>query len=212
MTHDAFYVDAEGNYLYNSDAESISHEVIREYSLSEILRKCFVYRPPNVSGDKLGVINTLCVRRDAVSDCFPLPSDLGLAVDGALFFTAARASMIYFPEKLSAYRHHGNNSFVSDPSSLKYQHLLFDWLREIPQKDADGNRRMLRALALESEAHSASLQPTGSAQGAFKATLLIPILVGLRLIPNWKHFGLPAAAFFGWRRLRHALSRITASQ
>jgi glycosyltransferase involved in cell wall biosynthesis len=210
LTHEAFYVDGEGNYLYGSESQAQAGPASSRYSFQEVLLKCFVYRPLNVAPGKLGVVNTLCVRRDALADCIPLPTDLGLAVDGALLLVAARRSMVYIPEKLSAYRHHGNNSYVSDPRSLKYQRQLFEWLQEIPGTEAVRNKRILYALALENEAHSALQGPTGSVGGAYKAILLTPNLIGLGLLPNWKHLGLPAAALFGWQRFRRVLSRITA--
>ena len=208
LTHEAYYVDGDGSYLYGSEADIQTDATVRKYSLREILLKCFIYPPSNATVGKLGVINTLCVRREAVSDCLPLPTDLGLAVDGALFFTAGRSSMIYLPEKLSAYRHHGSNSFVSDSRSLKYQRRLFEWLQKIPQTDAAANAKVLHALALETEAHIALQGPGGSARGAYKAVLLIPSLIGLGLIPSWKHWGLPPATFFGWQRVRRVLARI----
>jgi glycosyltransferase involved in cell wall biosynthesis len=211
MIHEAFYVDGDDKYLYGSETGTQADTAAQQYSLREVLLKCFIYRPLNATPGKLGVVNTLCVRRDAISDCLPLPTDLGLAVDGALLLTAARGSVVHISDKLSAYRHHGGNGFVSDPRSLNYQRRLFEWLQRVPRTDAAGIERVLRALALETEAHSALQGPTGSVEGACKGLLLIPNLIRLGLIPNWKHFGLPVAALFGWQRFRRVLSRITAS-
>ena len=212
ITHDAYYVDAEDKYLYGSDREPQNRAEVQEYSLRDVLLMCFIYRPRNVIGSSLGVVNTLCVWRDAVADCFPLPTDLGLAVDGALLLSVARRRLAFLPEKLSAYRHHGNNSFISTPGAMEFQRRLFQWALEIHGMISDEDKALLRALTLESEAHAAVHEDKEPVLGAFKAAVLLPSLLRLGLMPNWKHFGLPVASLFRWKKLRRSFAEWRVSR
>jgi glycosyltransferase involved in cell wall biosynthesis len=210
ILHEAVYVDGDDKYLYGSEATTENSSAARRLSFQDVLLMCFIYRPPNAISGSLGVANTICVRREAVADCFPLPADLGLAVDGAILLSAARRGLIHLSEKLSAYRHHGNNSFVSAPGSLEFQSRLFQWVPTIPGVTAKRDRKLLQTLRLETKAHSAVHNRKDPASGAWAAALLVPKLVQLGLVPHWKHFGLPVAGLLGWRRIRRALPRAAA--
>lgn len=207
VLHEAIYVDGDDRHLYGSEAATEGSSASRRLSFQDVLLMCFIYRPPNAIFGSLGVANTICVRREAVADCFPMPSDLGLAVDGALLLSAARHGLVRLSEKLSAYRHHGNNGFVSTPSSTEFQSRLFKWVPTIPGITAARDRRLLQALALETEAHSAAHNGKDPVGGACGAALLVPKLIGLGLVPHWKHFGLPVASLLGWGRIRRAVAR-----
>src|SRR5215472_14342653 len=82
LIHEALYIDGKGNYLYGSGLEVRSSLVLRRFSLRDVLVMCFMYRPGNTIAGSLGVANTICVRKEAVADIFPLPVEIGLAVDG----------------------------------------------------------------------------------------------------------------------------------
>jgi glycosyltransferase involved in cell wall biosynthesis len=207
ILHEAVYVDGEDKYLYGSAAATKDSSAARHLSLQDVLLMCFIYRPPNAIAGSLGVANTICVKREAVADCFPLPADLGLAVDGALLLGAARHGLVHLSEKLSAYRHHGNNSFVSAPGSMEFQSRLFKWVPTIPGVSATRDRKLLRALALESQGHSAAHEGKDPAGGACGAALLVPKLIRLGLVPHWKHIGLPFASLLGWGKVRRVLRR-----
>lgn len=211
VLHDAVYVDGKGGYLYGSETAAEGSSAPRRLSLEDVLLMCFIYRPPNAISGSLGVANTICVRREAVADCSPLPADLGLAVDGALLLSAARHGLIHLPEKLSAYRHHGNNSFVSAPGSMESQSRLFKWVPTIPGVTAMRDRKLLETLVLEAQAHSAAHNGKDPVGGVWSATLLVPKLIRLGLVPHWKHLGLPVASLLGWRRVRRALPRVAAA-
>lgn len=211
ILHEAVYVDGEDKYLYGSEAATEDSSAARSLSFQDVLLMCFIYRPPNAISGSLGVANTICVRRDAVADCFPLPADLGLAVDGAILLSAARYALIHLSEKLSAYRHHGNNSFVSMPGSMECQSRLFKWASTIPGVTATRDRKLLRALSLEANAHSSAHERKDPVGGAYGAALLVPKLIRLGLVPHWKHFGLPVASLLGWGRVRRALPRPAAA-
>ena len=205
--HEAVYVDGEDKCLYGSETAIQGSSAARRLSFQDVLLMCFIYRPPNAISGSLGVANTICVKREAVTDCFPLPADLGLAVDGALLLGAARHGLVHLSEKLSAYRHHRNNSFVSAPGTMEFQSRLFKWTPTIPGVTAKRDRKLLQTLVLETEAHSAAHERKDPVGGACGAALLVPKLIRLGLVPHWKHLGLPVASLLGWGRVRRVLRR-----
>ena len=168
---------------------------------------CFVYRPPNAVQGTLGVVNTLCVRRQVIADFLPLPEALGLAVDGALLLGAARNGLIYLPKRLSACRHHECNYFVRDPNSLEFQRRLFRWVPQLPGVDGRYERSLLEALALQEDVQAAIALNEQPLKTAFRASALPPRLLHLGLIPHWKHFALPVASLLRWRKIRGAVQR-----
>jgi glycosyltransferase involved in cell wall biosynthesis len=201
MLHEAVYVDGDDKYLYGSEILMKDSSSARRFSFQDLLLMCFIYRPPNAISANLGVSNTICFRREAVADCFPLPADLGLAVDGALMFSTARFGLLCLFEKLSAYRHHGKNGFVSTPGSMEYQSRLYKWAPAIPGV-TPRDRKLLRTLVLEIDAHSAGHNRRDPAGNAWGAATIIPALIRLGLVPHWKHLVLPIGSLVGWRRIR----------
>jgi len=211
ILHEALYVDGEDRYLYGSEAATVDSSAARRLSFHDVLLMCFIYRPQNAISGSLGVANTICVRREAIADCFPVPSNLGLAVDGAILLGAARHGLVHLSEKLSAYRHHGDNSYASATGTTEFQSRLFRWVPTIPGVTATGDQELLRALVLETEAHNAAHNGKDPVGGACGAALLIPKLIRLGLVPHWKHLGLPVAGLLGWRRVRRAHPRVTVT-
>jgi glycosyltransferase involved in cell wall biosynthesis len=210
ILHDAIYVDRDGKYIYGSEVAAENGFATRRLSLHDVLLMRLIYRPPNAISGELGLFNTVCVRREAVADCFPLPTELGLAVDGALALSAARHDLVHLSEKLSAYRHHGNNSFVGAPGAVEFQIRCYKWAVAIPGITASKDRKLLQILALETEAHSATYERRNPVGGACAAALIVPKLIGLGLMPHWKHFGLPVASLVGSRRVPRAFRRTPA--
>jgi glycosyltransferase involved in cell wall biosynthesis len=208
VMHDTFYVDGTGAFLYGSQ-DTTSEQLPICSSFRNVLLSCFIYKPWNSRFKTFGVGNTICVRRDAVSDFLPLPHGLGLAVDGALALGAARHGMAYLPEKLSAYRHHGSNFFVADLRSEQSQLYLFRWVGRLPGVEAEYDQDVLRALSVESGVHSALAADREPIKSAASAASLLPRLFQLGLIPQWKHFALPAACLLRWRKIRGALSAVS---
>lgn len=208
LTHEAFYVDGEDKYLYGSELRAEPTVALRHLSFRDVLLMCFLYRPYNISAGSLGVVNTLCIWKEAVADIFPLPTDLGLAIDGALLLSVARSGLVYLPEKLSAYRHHGNNSFVGNPASYESQRRLFKWIPSIPGVVSDEVQRLSQALILEIEVQAGMRTSNEPLRTAFEAVVLNTKLVQLGLVPHWKHLGLPIASLIGWERIRRSLSRV----
>jgi len=211
LFHDAIYVDGEGRILPRTKTSQRPDMLERIISLYDALVCCFIYPPPNAVRGGFAVSNTICVRREAVEDCFPLAASLGLGVDGALIFSSARRGLLCLPGKLSAYRHHGGNNFVSDPKSTEYQRRLYQWLSTmsgVTPKD----RRLLHALTMEMDAHLAAYLRRNPIGGAFEAARLLPELIGLGLVPHWKHLALPVASLIGWRKIGRARPAIAAER
>jgi len=207
LTHEAFYVDGNGELLYGSEPGGNGQDSPRHLSFRDVLLMCLVYRPRNAVRGTFGVVNTLCVRRQAVADFFPLPEDLGLAVDGALLLGASRRGLIYLPKKLSAYRHHECNHFVRDPNSLEFQRRLFRWALQLPGVCGTYERSLLETLALQEDVLAAMAFSKQPLKTAFKASTLPRKLLHLGLIPHWKQFAMPMASLVQWRKIRRALQR-----
>jgi len=207
LTHDAFYVDGQGNFLYGSKPGGNGPHLRRHLSFRDALLMCFTYRPRSGVQGTFGVVNTLCVRRQAVADLLPLPEPLGLAVDGALLLGAARSGLIYLPKRLSAYRHHDCNQFVRDPKSLEFQCRLFRWAAQLQGVTGTYERSLLEALALQADVQAAMALNEQPLKTAFKASALPTKLLHLGLIPHWKHFAMPVASLLRWRKIRGALQR-----
>jgi len=203
MTHESFYIDAAGNRLYETRPETGSPKKPFQLSFREVLWSCFLYPPKNLLRRPLGVANTICVWRDAVADLFPLPEDLGLAVDGALIFAAARHGLICLPEVLSAYCHHDANYYVKDLSARKFQSRLYRWICQVVDSLQPRDKGLLQALVLETEAHSSMEMGNRPVEAAGQAIELLGKLVQLGILPHWKHYGLPLACLLRWGQLRN---------
>lgn len=205
LTHDSFIVDQDNNYLYGSELATEHPVLTRRFSFWDVLVMSFVYRPGNSIADSLGVANTICVWKEAVADIFPLPEDLGLGVDGALLFGAARRGLVYLPEKLSVYRHHGNNFFVGNAGSYESQCQLFKWVPGIPGATSREVKSLAQALLCETEVQSALRRNKEPLRTACKAVMLNMKLFQLGLVPHWKHLATPLGCLLRWQRIRNAL-------
>jgi len=205
MTHDSFIADQQNKYLYGSERATERNPATRRFSFREALHMCFVYRPGNSIADSLGVANTICVWKEAVADIFPLPAELGLGVDGALLFGAARRGLVYLPEKLSIYRHHGNNFFVGNAGSYESQRQLFKWVPGIPGATSREVKSLAQALLCETEVQSALRRNKEPLRTAFKAAMLNMKLLRLGLVPHWKHLATPIGCLLRWERIRNVL-------
>ncbi len=203
LTHGALYVDAVGNPLYQTKTETSSPKTPLHLSFRGALCSCFLYPPGNLVRSPLGVANTICVWREAVADLFPLPEDLGLAVDGALIFAAARHGLICLPEDLSAYCHHDANYYVKDLRARKFQSRLYRWLFQAVDSLQPRDKGLLQALVMETEAHSCMEMGNRPVAAAGQAIELLVKLVQLGILPHWKHWGLPLACLLRWGQLRN---------
>jgi glycosyltransferase involved in cell wall biosynthesis len=125
VIHNVANRDAHGNVLsvsYSKEMQAIDVP-FRDFLAT------FVYASKKHS-ELWGVPNTICVKRIAIEPFFPIPHQIGLAVDGLLYYIAARDGLVYLPENLAVYRHHGENYFVGNPNWGDQQLLLYDYLLE----------------------------------------------------------------------------------
>jgi glycosyltransferase involved in cell wall biosynthesis len=205
LTHDSYIVDQNDSYLYGSELATEHNLVTRRFSFWDVLVMCFVYRPGNTIAGSLGVANTICVWKEAVADIFPLPAELGLAVDGALLLGAARRGLVYLPEKLSIYRHHGDNSFVGNAGSYESQRELFKWAPGIPGATSREVNSLAQALLCETEIQSALRRNKEPLRTACKAAIFNIKLFQLGLVPHWKHLATPIGCLLQWQRIRNVL-------
>jgi glycosyltransferase involved in cell wall biosynthesis len=209
MTHDSFIADQDDKYLYGSERPTEHNPAPRHFSFREVLLMCFVYRPGNSIRGKLGTSNTICAWKEAVADIFDLPAGLGLAVDGALLLGVARRGLLYLPEKLSTYRHHGHNCFVGNAASYQTQRRLFEWVPNIPGATSSEVKSLCEALVVEMEVQSALRKNEKPFSTAYKAAALNIKLLNLGLVPNWKHLATPVGCLVQWERIRNALFHVS---
>jgi glycosyltransferase involved in cell wall biosynthesis len=164
----------------------------------------FLYPLPGARGVMAGNPNTVCARRDALLDLFPLPKDMGLAVDAVFLAGAIRFGLLYLPEKLAAYRHHGQNAWLGNPRAtqhiINFQKLLLsnpDYRRHISKRHV----AMTRAKLCERQAFLTSRTGDNAFEG-FCASVLLPLLL-LRngLLCNWKHLLLPVLCALPLKRV-----------
>lgn len=194
VVHDVFSVDESG--IFTANPRKASSRKARLLRLKDTLSACFSYPPANIMRIPYGMPNTICVRKAAVEDLFPLPSVLGLAVDGALLLGAARYGIYYLPKKLSAYRYHGVNFYLKNPEGLRYQIALFQWFRDALSGCLSiSEERMLQILAKEATSIAAYKGIRSRREGLKSALELIGLLIRAGLIPNWKHLALPLRCF-----------------
>lgn len=154
----------------------------------------FLYPLPRAHGVMAGNPNTVCARRAALLDMFPLPIDMGLAVDAIFLAGAIRFGLLYLPEELAAYRHHGQNAWLGNPRATQHIINLYEFLLANGEYRRHISRRhinLTKAKLFERKAFLASRTGEKSLEG-FGASVALPILL-LRsgLICNWKHFVLP---------------------
>jgi hypothetical protein len=154
----------------------------------------FLYPLPRARGLMAGNPNTVCARRAALLDMFPLPARMGLAVDAIFLAGALRFGLLYLPSDLAAYRHHGQNAWLGNPQAI--QHVIDMWKFLLAHENYRRHlsRRhvsLTRAKILEREAFLASRTGENALGGACAAAGLPFLLLRNGLRCNWKHLVLP---------------------
>jgi len=199
VMHQVTYVDEEGNPLFSAaeaDADNEFQPVTR-VTFEDYL-STFIYS--NVQRRTLlGVPNTISVRRCAVESYLPFPGELGLAIDGALLHLAARQGLACLASPLSAYRHHGANSFVNNPDAHRGEWALFDWLihhADYGQALPFAEKHLLRARRLETELIHLCHQRRRSARGFVSGCQLICHMVAGCSVPAWRHLAATITCIF----------------
>ncbi|MEM2351977.1 MAG: glycosyltransferase [Thermoproteota archaeon] len=91
LIHEVIYVDANGKTI--GDLPPSRERPPLVCSLEEFLLASFNYLTYHRHYRFFGA-NTVCVRREVVEDLFPLPPEIGFAVDGLLLLAAARLALL----------------------------------------------------------------------------------------------------------------------
>lgn len=163
----------------------------------------FVYSVPGAKGFFSGNPNTTVVRRSALVDLFPLWPDMGLAVDAIFVFAALRYGLLYLPELLSAYRHHGNNAWLGNPHRTQDIIRMFQFLllnKAYKNHLSARQIRLLKARILENTAYDSCLTGNNKIRGA-AAGIQVPLaLLRNGLLFNWRHLALPLMCFIPVKR------------
>jgi len=154
----------------------------------------FLYPLPRARGVMAGNPNTVCARRAALLDMFPLPPDMGLAVDAIFLAGAIRFGLLYLPKELAAYRHHGQNAWLGNPRATQHIMRFYEFLLANEKYRRHISKRHLnlaRAKLFEKKAFLASRTGEDLFAGIC-ASLSLPILLLCNgLMCNWKHLVLP---------------------
>jgi glycosyltransferase involved in cell wall biosynthesis len=202
VVHEVSYVDAYGRALHFPWEQQHPAESLL-LTLDECEDTSFLYRLPKARGRSWGVPNTCCVRRGCVEDLFPLPPEVGGAVDGAMLAGALRFGVAYLPDALAAYRIHGDNAGFGNVASNQETMHMWEFLLGSPNFRRFLSRRhahLLRAKILERKAYVASRTGRKVLDGAW-AGLLVPfILAANGRCCNWRHLALPVACLLPIKR------------
>jgi glycosyltransferase involved in cell wall biosynthesis len=168
----------------------------------------FLYPLPRARGLYAGNPNTVCARRSAVTDLFPLPKGMGLCVDAVFLAGALRYGLLYLPDALSAYRHHGRNSWLGSSRAIQdiidmWEFLLANenYRRHLTRRHAS----LLKAKILERKAYLASRTGDRKLEGLAAAVMLPFLLLRNGLLCNWKHLALPMLCVLPLKRSRRVL-------
>jgi glycosyltransferase involved in cell wall biosynthesis len=202
VVHEVSYVDAYGRALYFPWDQQHPAEALR-LTLDECEDTSFLYRLPKTRGRFCGVPNTCCVRRSCVEDLFPLPPEVGGAVDGVMLAAALRYGMTYLPVALAAYRIHGNNAGFGNVASNQETIHMWEFLLRNPNFRSFLSSRhasLLRAKIHERKAYVASRTGQKVFEGAWAGVLVPLILAANGHCCNWRHLALPVACLLPIKR------------
>jgi len=163
----------------------------------------FLYPLPRARGLMAGNPNTVCARRAALLDMFPLPARMGLAVDAVFLAGALRYGLLYLPSALAAYRHHGRNAWLGNPQAIQHIIDMWEFLLAHENYRRHLSRRhvsLTRAKILERKAFLASRTGEKAFEGACAALALPILLLRNGLMCNWKHLVLPLLCLLPLKR------------
>lgn len=192
VIHEVEHVDHIGRRLDSYGTQRFPRSAILTLEGNEEVG--FLYPIPHGRGLSAGNPNTVCARRAAVADLFPLPAGMGLCVDAVFLAGALRYGLLYLPEALSAYRHHGRNSWLGSVRAVQDIIDMWEFLLANDNYRRHLTRRhisLLRAKILERKAYLTSRTGERKLEGLTSATALPFVLLRNRLLCSWKHLALP---------------------
>jgi glycosyltransferase involved in cell wall biosynthesis len=197
VIHETEHVDENGCRI-ETEFKSKSFAPRAVVTLHNSEKRGFLYALPGVKGPVRGNPNTTVARRSAIIDLFPLWPDMGLGVDGIFVYGAIRYGILYLPEVLSAYRHHGNNAWLRNPH--RSQHVVKMW-QFLVSKQAFRTHlsarqvRFLKARMLEMTAYDSTLTGNNKIRGAIAGIQVPLVLLRNGVLFNWRHMALPLMCF-----------------
>lgn len=202
VVHEVSYVDAYGRALHFPWERQHPAEPLL-LTLDGCEDTGFLYPLPKTRGRNFGAANTCCARRRCVEDLFPLPHEVGGAVDGAILAGALRFGMIYLPDTLAAYRIHGANAGFGNVSSNQETMRMWEFLLLSPNFRrflSSRHASLLRAKILERKAYVASRTGREILEGAWAGVRVPFILAANGHLCNWRHLALPLACLLPIKR------------
>lgn len=208
VIHEVSYVDAYGRALHCPWEQHPAESLL--LTLDECEDTSFLYPLPKMRGRFRGVPNTCCVRRRCIEDLFPLPHEIGGAVDGAILAGALRFGLTYLPDALAAYRIHGNNTAFGNVFSNQETMHMWEFLLESPNFRrclSSRHANLLCAKILERKAYVASRTGQKICEGAWAGVRVPFILAANGRLCNWRHFALPLACLLPIKRSSKGRSR-----
>lgn len=201
VIHETEHVNEAGARIKAGNHEARRKPSVMTLETSE--EHHFLYAIPHAKGFFAGNSNTTVIRRPALVDLFPLCPDMGLGVDAVFVFAALRYGLLYLPEELAAYRHHGNNSWMKNPQRSQdiIQLFRFLLLKEAFKNHLSSRQvRLLKAHMLEMTAYDSSLTGNDKIRGAIAGIRVPFALLRNGLLFNWRHLALPLMCFIPVKR------------
>jgi len=202
VIHETEHVNEDGSRI-ESGGKPQARKMPAVVTLDNSEELHFLYSVPGAKGFFAGNPNTTVVRRSALVDVFPLWPDMGLAVDAIFVFAALRYGLLYLPELLSAYRHHGNNAWLGNPHRSQdiirmFQFLLFNeaYKNHLSVRQI----QLLKARILEMTAYDSCLTGNNKIRGAVAGIQVPLVLLRNGLLFNWRHLALPLMCFIPIKR------------
>lgn len=205
VTHGVTHVDFEGNLLSSQVTQTEPILPTTLLTFEETILAWLFHKPVNIKARNAGISNSISVRRGAIVDLVPFPSEINLTVDAALVFIAARQGLACVNEYLSAYRMHGANYFFGQKNSGLDRICLFEWLGGLTKERSIDQSNLFGILLNETKAHFAMDTGQRILAGLSSALLLTPALLERFLVPSWKHLLLPLACIVQLGRVRRFL-------
>jgi len=198
--HDVEHVDEVGTRIRGQKLARGTPSVITLESWADV---DFLYSIPGARGFLGGHPNTTVVRRSALVDLFPLRTNVGLFVDGIFVLGALRYGLLYLPEVLSAYRHHGHNAGLGQANQCIDAVKMFQFLlgkKEFRNHLSDRDTGLIKARILEKTARYACLTGNDKVRGAIAGIQVPFVLLRSGLLFNWRHLALPLMCFIPVKR------------
>jgi glycosyltransferase involved in cell wall biosynthesis len=136
----------------------------------------------------------ISVRRDVIEPYIPFPININLSVDGLLLFIASTFTLIYLPQVLSIYRHHGRNYWRSNPYAMKGQIRLYQWLisNSTFLKYLTNKQQILFLAKLIEDAFLYELR-CNERLCNIPRLALPSLLISAGVLPGWKHWAISLA-------------------